>query len=356
MMAEKKHSFHDKMEQAIAYVMEHPVRVLVGGVVLGVGGWSLYKVGKGLADDAKRKRAEQELDSSPEARQASVLRSAMNPSGISWMRNMDTTDSSRILETAKTITNLDAVITSYRKLYSADLIEDLQSELSSEDYQKFMNLVSSNTGKGGKPAETYAKKSQMVVAKKDVNVRKTPDASYNGAWYEGSSGDNILFNAKAGEFIGYATGNQEFDSKNNVKFIQVGYIVKKDGLPANLKPFAGKSYSMWVSSSNSYIDIYDNFNTMFSQYPKTQPVVAYKKPLNYYSGVLKGLSGKLLVTATGTAILNEKMQPFVKVEAGVLLGEYLQSLQARSVVWYQFRTVDKTLRWVNANHVKMYII
>jgi hypothetical protein len=352
-MAKTTQNKRSKAEQALDYVMEHPLRVLLGGAVIGTGSWMIYRFGKGIFDKARRSSAEKDIDSSPAARQASVLRSAMNPSGISWMMSFDTTDTAKVLDTARSITNLDEVINAYRKLHASNLIEDLQSELSTEDYQKFMSLISTSPGKTGTPPVTYAKKNQLVVAKKEVNVRSSPDATSSNSWTNLSE-KNILFTAKPGDFIGYATGKQEFDTKNNVKFIQVGYIMKKDGLPDNLKTFAGKSYSMWVSASTQHVDIYENFSPMFSHYPRTQQVVAYKKPLDYYSGTLKGLAGKVIVSAEYTTILDEKMQPLVKVEPDVLLGEMVQTLQTSKVTWYKFRTVDKKQRWVNANHVKMY--
>lgn len=352
-MARENKAKISKAEQALDYVMEHPLRVLVGGAVLGTGAWLLFRYGSKIFDSARRKGAEMQLDDSPEARQATVLRSAMNPSGMSWLMSMDTTDTAKVLDTARSITNLDEVIRSYRNLYSSDLVKDLQSELSSEDYQKFMTLIGNNPGKSGQPAAPLAKKNQMVVAKREVNVRSSPDATSSNSWTNLSE-KNILFTAKPGDFIGYATGKQEFDTKNNVKFIQVGYIMKKDGLPESLKSFAGKSFSMWVSASSAHIDVYENYSTMFSHYPKTQQVVAYKKPLDYYSGVLKGIHGKMLVTAEHTTVLDEKMQPLVKTEPEVLLGELVQSLRTPKVTWYKFRTVDRKLRWVNANHVKMY--
>jgi hypothetical protein len=53
-------------------------------------------------------------------------------------------------------------------------------------------------------------------------VRSSPDASYHGAFYEQFSDKNILRTAKSGEFLGYATGMQSYDQKNDVKFIRGG--------------------------------------------------------------------------------------------------------------------------------------
>lgn len=350
----KKEPPKTKVEKALDYLMEHPVRVLIGGAVVGVGSYLLYRTIRKIITNQQQKNTEKKLDDSPEVRQASVLRNAMNPSGYSWMMSFDKTNEEKIYETAKEITKLDDVMAAYKKLYDSDLLEDLQSELDTEEYQKFLTLISSNPNKTGTAATTFASKNQMVVAKKDVYVRKTPDASYHEAWYEGSSGNNILFMAKAGEFIGYATGKQELDTENNVKFIQVGYLVKKEGLPAAFKSYAGKSYTMWVSSSSTYVDKFDYFKQMFEQYPNTKTVVAYKKPLSYYDKDVKGVpSTKVVVSIADTRVLNEKMQAYCTVEKQVLLGEFIASLNTGKAQFIKFRTVDNTERWADSRTVKI---
>jgi len=344
---------NSKAENAMDYVMEHPGRVLVGGVVVGVGSFLLYKVIRKIITKARQGNTEKKLDDSPEVRQASVLRNAMNPSGISWMMSFDNTSTDVILDTAKSIKNLDEVMTSYKKLYDSDLLEDLQKELSTEEYQKFTTIIETNAGKKGAAPTTFIKKNQMVVAKKSIRVRSTPDATYTGGVFQSSSDNNILFTTKPGDFIGYATGKQEFDSTNNVKFIQVGYLIKKEGLPESVKKYAGKSYTMWVSSSKDYIDSFDFFNLMFEQYPNTKNIVAYKKPLNYYDKPIKGLPTRAVVSIADTHVLDEKMQFLCKVEKQVLLGEYVGSLNTGKRKFIKFRTIDNTIRWTDATTIKI---
>lgn len=342
-----------KAEQALDYVMTNPGRVLVGGAVIGLGGFLLYKLGRKIITKSQKTNTEHKLDDSQEVRQATILRNAMNPSGISWLMSFDQTNEDKIFDTAKSITKLDDVMTSYKKLYGSDLLKDLQSELNTEEFQKFLSLISSNPGKTGTAAVSFAKKNQMVVAKKEVFIRSTPDASFHDAFYESSSGNNIVLTAKAGDFIGYATGKQEFDTANNVKFIQVGYLVKKENLPAAFKQYAGKSFTMWVSSSKDYVDIFDFYNPMFVQYPKTKTVVAYKKPLDYYSSGVKGIPVRAVVSIADTNVLNEKMQFLCKVEKQVLLGEFIGSLIAGKKKYIRFRTVDNTERWTDAQTIKI---
>lgn len=343
-----------KAEQVLDFVMAHPGRVLVGGAVIGIGGYFLYKLGRKIFTKARKSSTEKKLDDSLEVRQATILRNAMNPSGVSWLMSFDRTNEDKIFETAKNIVKLDDVMSAYKKLYDDDLLKDLQSELDTEEYQKFLTLISSNPSKTGAAATSFAKKNQLVVAKKEVYVRSTPDASYHEAFYESSSGNNILFQAKAGDFIGYATGKQEYDSKNDVKFIQAGYVVKKEGLPAAFKQYAGKSFTMWVSSSKDYVDIFDFYQPMFDQYPKTKEIVAYKKPLNYYSSGVKGFPSKAVISIANTSVLDEKMQVYCRVEKQVLLGEFTGCLNAGNTTYVRFRTVDNTERWADARTVKIF--
>jgi hypothetical protein len=333
--------------------LDNPKRILVGGAVVGVGGFLLYKLGKTIIAGWQKRSTENLADDSPEVRQAMTLRSAMNPSGSSWMMSFDTTNTKVIFETAEQIKSLDEVSKAYRKLYNDDLLKDLQSELSTTDYQKFLTMVSSNPSKsGGAAPATFAKKNQLVVAKAEVFLRTSPDASNHGAAFEIVTKNNIIRKAKIGEFLGYATSKQSFDVKNNVKFIEVAYLVKKENLPESIKPYAGKTFIYWVSSSSSYVEIFPFYKDMLLKYPSTQSEVAYKKPLDYYSGVA-GIFSQPVVTSKTVNILNNKMQPVLSVKSGTLLGEYLMCLDTGKIKYIKFRTVDNTERWVSADAVNI---
>ena len=333
-------------------IFDHPKRLLVGGAAIGIGGFLLYKLARKVITGIQKQNTEKMADDSPEVRQAMALRSAMNPSGISWMKSFDTTNTTAVFDTAKQIKKLDEVGSAYRKLYDDDMLKDLQNELSTSDYQKFLTMVSSNPGKAsGSAPVKFAIKSQLVVAKKEIFLRSSPDASYHGAIYEiASKSKNIIRKAKVGEFLGYATGKQSYDSKNNVKFIEVGYLVKKEDLPASLKAYAGKKYTYWVSSSSDYVDIFPYYKNMWDQYPGTQNETSYKKPLDYYGGVA-GLIEKPVVTVRTTKVMDEKFRNPLQVQSQTLLGEYLMILDTGKTNYVKFRTVDNTLRWVVSSDV-----
>ena len=253
----------------------------LGGLVLA------YRLGKGIVQDMKKESALRLADDSPLVQQALLLRDALNPSGISWLMPLDQTNVSKVLEIAAQITNLDSVAAAYRDLFQDSLYQDLQNELSTLNYQKFLTIVSSNpakvTGGGALPAAVFAKAGALLVAKRDVFIRSSPDASNHGAIYEIFSAPNVLRTAKAGTFIGYATGKQQYDAKNNVKFIQAGFTVKPDSAPVAWKAKAQQQVTFWVSSSKTYVDQLDDYNRMWQTYPLTKNATGWMKPLNYFN-------------------------------------------------------------------------
>lgn len=339
----KKHDFVETW-------IDKPQRILIGGVVIGLGGYLAYKVGGSLLKSINKNTTQSQAGESVEIQQATVLRAAMNPSGFSWMMSFDTTDNKTILSMATQIVKLEDVISAYRKLYDSDLLSDLQSELSAEDYKNFISVVSGNSSRKGGATQTYAQKTQPIVAKVELFVRSSPDASYHGAFYEVGENNNIIVKAKAGAFIGYATGKQAYDSKNDVKFIEVGYQFPKTGLPASVKAYAGKTYIFWVSSSTNYVDKFGTTKEMLAKYSSLSNEVLYKKPIGTLSGITEQFAIPV-ITKQRTHILDTQMQPNITVESKTLLGEYLMTLNTGKMEYIKFRTIDNTERWVQANAV-----
>jgi hypothetical protein len=284
-----------------------------------------------------------------------ALRSAMNPSGISWMMSMDTTDTGTVLNTAKTITNLDSVQKAYKNLYQDNLLDDIQDELSTSEYQKFLTIISSNkdkdTSKGGAPPVQFAKANQLIVAKKAVSLRSSPDASNHGAFYEVFSDQNILRQAYAGEFLGYATGRQQFDEVNNVKFIEVAYVINAVNAPAAYKNKNKKRVSFWVSSSSLYVDIFTYYKNMFDAYPAAKKLTGWKKPPDFFT--LKGIPMPRLLTRMNTPVLNERLIPIAYAMPNTVLGKLIMSMNTGNGEYLQFQTVDNTLRWVDKRYIQL---
>ncbi len=344
-------------------VSENTGKIINGLLVVG-GIYLAYRFGKKIIGDINKTASQAQTDDNPSVRQAMILRNAMNPSGVAWMMSTDGTKVQIIFDTARQITDLDEVSKNYRNLYQSNLLDDLQKELSAEDYSKFLTLVSTNPGKstkkGSAPPVTFAKKSQLVVAKKAVAIRSSPDASNHGAFYEVFSDKNIIRTAKAGEFIGYATGKQHFDEVNNVKFIEVGYVVRGEKAPLAFKALNKKKFTFWVSASTNFVEIFEFYKPMFDRYPGTVKATPWMKPLDYFNAPpskdksVKGIPANTsnLMTTHYVQILNDRLQPIANADRNTFLGQLIMTMDTGKDRFHKFKTLDNTERWVNARFIK----
>lgn len=342
---------------------------LVNIVLIGAGGFLAYKIGKKIVDNARKDDAQSRAGEDPHVRVAMGLRNAINPSGAGWMMSFDTTNLGKLYEYAGQITNLSAVQSAYRDLYGGNLMDDLKSELNNEEYQKLMTLATSNnnlvnlvdSGNTTLTAVRYAKPLEVIVAKTNLNVRSSPNAGYSGkVWEALEPNKNIVRSVKKGDFIGFATGRQEFDVKNNVKFIEVGFKLNNPTLPSNLKNAFGKfngEVRHWVSSSANYVDRFSDAVKATATYPALKTVLSYILP-PAIAPALKGVGVSerkpSVLAITGAMVLNENMQAIGKVQPNVLLGECLMVLQApkgKSMV--KFRTVQGMERWIDKRYIKI---
>lgn len=342
-------------KEKIVQTVQDNQSVLIKGVLIAGGIYLTYRVGKNLIAKVNKNNAQKNTDDKPEVRQAMSLRSSVNPSGYSWMKSFDTTSVDTVMEIAKTITNLDKVQKAYKDLYQDNLLDDLQSDLSTSEYEAFLNIIASNANKdtsnGGAPPVQYTKKNQLIVAKKDVTLRSSPDASNHGAFYEVFSEDNIYRVAKAGEFLGYATGQQHYDEVNNVKFIQVAYVINAKYAPTAYKKKNKVKMAFWISASSNYTVQFPNAKAMISAYPKTSSTAAWKKPLDYFD--LKGIPTPRLLTKSSAVILNEQFAPINHASANTILGQLMMSMQTKQGVLLKFRTIDNTIRWVDQRYIQL---
>lgn len=344
----------DTQAKILSAVQANKGKIINGLLVVG-GIYLTYRLGKNLISTINKNNTQSKADDSQDVRQAMALRSAMNPSGISWMMSMDTTNTATVLDTARTITNLDNVSKAYKNLYNANLLDNLQSELSTSEYQKFLTIVSTNSKKdtsgGGAPAVQFAKAKQLIVARKEVSLRSSPDATNHGAFYEVFSENNIIRMAKPGEFLGYATGRQHFDETNNVKFIEVAWVVKAENAPAAYKSKNKKRTVYWVTSSTNYVEIFSYYKTMWDAYPSTKNSTGWMKPSDYFD--LKGIAMPRLLTKVRTPILNDRLVVINTADANTLLGQLIMSLHTGRGEFLQFKTIDNTLRWVDKRYIHL---
>lgn len=106
-----------------------------------LGAFAVYLVGKKIVKNIRKTRSERRF--SQEAQQALLLRSSLNPSGISWLHWMDGTKEEAIYNIAIQITNFRKVQQEYRNLFNRSLVNDLEKELKIEEYKKFMDIINS---------------------------------------------------------------------------------------------------------------------------------------------------------------------------------------------------------------------
>ncbi len=177
--------------------------VLVAGAVYGI---------TKIVKTYQKSNTEHNVEEKPEVSQAMSLYSALNPSGMEWMKKMDGTNKDIVFSTAKDITDLNKVQNAYRKLYNTSLLDDLRQELSPEDYTKFLNTLkfsTNNTNNGTSRPKTEFKKGIYIATKLPTNIRKTPKNI--SKW---SFDSNIIKLAESGKYIGLATGKTVFDTSS----------------------------------------------------------------------------------------------------------------------------------------------
>lgn len=325
--------------------------MIAGGLYLG------YRVTSKAIKNLRSRNTSVLADQSPEVRQAMGLRSAMNPSGVSWLMWSDGTNEDAIAQIASQITNLDAVATAYRNLYGKELIQDLQGELSTDKFNAFLQTISNNrinnssgsSGSSTSSSGAYTAPQRMIVAKRSVFVRTSPDASYHGAWYEVGENKNIYKTASPGEFIGYATGKQHFDSKNNVKFIEVAFRVGA-GAPGSLASKVGQSILLWISASSNYIAQFTSESALAQAYPNARNQLSYMLPIPGLGWL--SAPGSRVITNEAAMVLGEKFQPIAHVPEDVLLGYPVMSLDGNAMHYTLVRTLEGADRWINSNHIR----
>jgi len=321
-------------------------RIIQGFAIAG-GSYLTYHFGKKAYDKWKQKSTSALADKSPAVRQAMSLRSAINPSGTSWLKWSDGTNETSITQTASQIINLEAVINAYRNLYNSELLSDLQSELSTNEFNAFLqtianNKINSSNGNGTSSSNstgTYTQPQNIVVAKQAVYVRTSPDASYHGAWYEVTGNKNIFKTAKAGEFVGYASGKQHYDSENNVKFIEVSY--------RNVN--SGETKILWISASSNYTEQFSSVASMEAKYPLTKGITSKFLAINGL-GLLTD-SGSRAISICKTEIKDKNFKPITEIEPHVLIGFPVMSMKGNGMDYTLIRTVDDDEVWVKSSNI-----
>ena len=285
----------------------------------------------------QKSNTEHQVEKNPAVNQAMAIYSAMNPSGMDWMKKMDGTNTESILNTAKEITDLNNVQDAYRKLYNSSLLDDLRQELSPEDYTKFMNTLKYNPNSGNKGtsnASANFKRGSFVATKLQANIRKTPKNI--SKW---SLDSNIVKLVEAGKFIGFATGKSEFD--NSGKGETGTLFIELQSVALDTR----KLIFYWVAVSQVK--------------PISQADYKARKYPYFFVNEKEVLSGfdtnsKRVIAFADVPIMNEKFQTIGKASPLQSLGYAIMELNDNKGNEYvKFMTDAQKQLWVNKKYVQL---
>lgn len=302
--------------------------ILLGGAIYGIR--QLYK-------HYQKDQTEQQVEGKPEVRQAMGIYSAMNPSGMEWMRKMDGTNTETIFNTAKEITDLNKVQSAYKKLYSSSMLDDLRQELSPEDYTKFLNTIKFSEKNISKPAnkpKIEYKRGTLIATKLQSNVRKTPKNI--SRW---SFDSNIIKLAEAGKFLGFATGKTAFDnsgaSDTGTLFIEIQSVATDTKKPI----------LFWVAASQ--LQIISQADYKSKKYPFF--LLTEKETLSGFDP-----SKKRVIAYYTTPVMDEKFKMVGIASPLQALGYSVMELRDNKGNQYvKFRNTQNKEHWVNKKYVQI---
>ena len=228
---------------------------VVGLGVLGLG--VSYLVGKRILKNIRKKRTERKF--TEESQQALLLRSAMNPSGASWLIWMDGTKEEAIFNIAAQITNFKKVQQDYQNLYNRSLIQDLQKELDTDDYTKFMNIINSggiqnSNVEGGTNTGTNSQSaiSDGSVQGKVILIEKDTKIYEKFTWYPFGS----VKKAEPLYFINHvATGN--------IKKLNLGYGMTIPFVETRIKTAEGSVKTIYISQKDVKLVSKEDFSANY---------------------------------------------------------------------------------------------
>lgn len=216
----------------------------------------------------KLNNANKKVISDPNTQLASLLRQAIIGAG---------TNVKLVMEVAQKIKNWTGVETAYKSLTKGNnLNQDLYEDLSANEYKQFMDIINHNK----KASKSKSKKGYIVVSKKAVRLRSTPDSSIS-SW---SFNSNILDTVKARKFLGFATGVYKTDNRGVLYYqVRINYTA---GIPEyhkdTYKELKSRILTFWVGAGA--IEMFRYFSQMRTAYPNAK---VYKGTRD--TGLRKGL-------------------------------------------------------------------
>lgn len=196
----------------------------------GIKKWNQNRLMQKVATDVNARAAMDIYNAIPEGLKKSKG-GLFNPAGLitdlysQVERIWTSTDSERILEIAKRITNTKDCFHYFQVIYGEDLYTLLSKALTEDQLDVFMNVV-----KTGSYSKTIRPKQGLYIyTTKGVTVRKTAEKKDNTMFSFG----NKVANVPAGKILGRTTGQEPRDNKNNVIYIEFNPFININKLSDN---------------------------------------------------------------------------------------------------------------------------
>ncbi len=240
-------------EDGLDEVKEKAITIGLGALGIGVA----YLVGRKIFKNLREKRTERRF--TEESQQALLLRSAMNPSGASWLIWMDGTKEETIFNIAAQINNFKKVQQDYQNLYNRSLIKDLQKELDTDDYTKFMNIINSggiqNSNVEGGSGVDYSSQTELTessVKGKVILIEKGTKIYEKFTWYPFGSVKKI----EPFYFINHvATGN--------IKKLNIGYGMTVPFVETRIKTAEGSVKTIYIPQNDVKLVSNEDFTAQY---------------------------------------------------------------------------------------------
>ena len=218
----------------------------------------------GLSYLIKKNKEEKEaakIGVEQQATSASAIQQAFNPSGFLWLKPIDGTNAKQIMDAIIKAFNegkkYSDIASSYKSLTKGNLLnEDLQKELSPDQYKAFTQVISVLSKR------PIIARGDSISLKATVIIRKTPYINGTPRLLD-RRGNSIDILSDVGMFVGIATGKQ---------LISVGrdtYLSNNQStatLYIEIQVFGSnkKIYTVWVAASQIQI----NHGVKPSSFPK----------------------------------------------------------------------------------------
>ena len=190
------------------------------GLIGGIGTIGYFFL-RGTIRKAKAQKATRRLYNEPDGQIAVRIRTAVEGAG---------TNEEALYKAAAEVQDWKKVVRFYQQLYSRNIEDDLRDDLSAKEYEKFFKILnlSLKEDKGGSPegAKTQFKRKDFFLAKHNANIRKSP-VKAGGGHRIPFIRNTVIKMAKAGQFIGTATGKTKYDTGNDVLFYEVRVAILK---------------------------------------------------------------------------------------------------------------------------------